>query len=957
MYLNNNINKYLVLEAGAGSGKTFSLVSRYLSLLFLGVDPSKIVAITFTRKATKEMYDRITSSLKNPLNSSEISFIAENFNLSENQVLELAKSSLSKFLNSDVKIKTIDSLSHSIFKRFSHYLDIVPNFKTVTKFDQKLFCEIFLDELYLNNIMELFENIMLILNRFDAKFEQNKLCEIMELFYIKEIDIKEHLNIITNSQVDKDILEVMINEIIEIAFNIKISLLNSQDISQSGIESLNFYNITELLNTTWIKKDNLADYLYFRKPLKSKSKIDVENLNINFEILKDKIAKLLDEVNNFLLFNLAHIFSIYVTQREEFIKNRGRFSFDDINHFIAKLLVFSNNKVDSHFIYFRLDEKIDHFLIDEFQDTSLLQYKILEPLIREILSGKGIDNEFGKSFFYVGDKNQALYRFRGGFSQIFDHLGNEHEIIKSEKLSKNFRSKSNILDFINSIFNKNQELGLTESQKGGSVVIKNSPKELIYHSVYETIYKLKSLGANYLDIAVICPKNRDIEEIGKILFEHNIPYQAEINIQLIEYRTNRAIINYIKYLYFNEEIYLKSFIAILGYSPSYKINELKLLQIDLFKNSIYKTVTEIIKFFKLYDGDINLLKFLRIVATDFIDIEDFIINYQYIDIKASRDSKNGVTLITIHKSKGLQFPHIIALDFSEMRGRDIKNELIFYYDNLQVKDLYWKFLKKDILGLSNKFKNIQDYEDKAKTIDLYNQLYVSLTRGKESLTIIKYDSDSHSTMSKINIDLNKNLIFNKYNEFSNYSEDNQNISKDYYFEFQDLDELYKLQNERTDKTEEQNLNFHKLELGKALHFTIELMGSFTKESLEIALKITKNKFGSTLFENDFVSIKIRILHLITNDQFISFINSGTIKREIGYLRTNGQSRYIDMLIENYNSAIILDFKSSDNVLLKEKYYKQLTEYKDDYKSISQKHDVKAFLVFLDESITKFEEIS
>gem|GEM_PF-6252141 len=75
------------------------------------------------------------------------------------------------------------------------------------------------------------------------------------------------------------------------------------------------------------------------------------------------------------------------------------------------------------------------------------------------------------------------------------------------------------------------------------------------------------------------------------------------------------------------------------------------------------------------------------------------------------------------------------------------------------------------------------------------------------------------------------------------------------------------------------------------------------------------------------------------------------------MRTDGQSRYIDMLIENYNSAIILDFKSSDNVLLKEKYYKQLTEYKEDYKYISQKNDVKAFLVFLDESITKFEEIS
>ena len=93
----NNIERFLVLEANAGSGKTFSLVVRFISLLFLDVEPEKIFALTFTRKATKEMFDRILQSLQNPKNSSEIKFVQFEMGLSDDEVLELSKNPLKNF--------------------------------------------------------------------------------------------------------------------------------------------------------------------------------------------------------------------------------------------------------------------------------------------------------------------------------------------------------------------------------------------------------------------------------------------------------------------------------------------------------------------------------------------------------------------------------------------------------------------------------------------------------------------------------------------------------------------------------------------------------------------------------------------------------------------------------------------------------------------------------------------
>lgn len=101
-------------------------------------------------------------------------------------------------------------------------------------------------------------------------------------------------------------------------------------------------------------------------------------------------------------------------------------------------------------LYFRLDGRINHLLIDEFQDTNVIQYEIILPIINEIVSGYG-QNGLG-SFFYVGDTKQSIYKFRGGKKELFDKLGDDFSQIDIENLPSNYRSLKALVKFNNAIF-------------------------------------------------------------------------------------------------------------------------------------------------------------------------------------------------------------------------------------------------------------------------------------------------------------------------------------------------------------------------------------------------------------------------------------------------------------------------------------------------------------------------
>ncbi|MCK4738251.1 MAG: UvrD-helicase domain-containing protein, partial [Sulfurimonas sp.] len=125
MFINN-----LCFEASAGSGKTFMLVVRYLSLLFQGAEPSKILALTFTNKAASEMQERIVSTLEELESRGELDEIVKVTELSREYLLENRQRVLNEFLNAHTKIMTIDSFFTSILRKFSLYASLMPDFST-----------------------------------------------------------------------------------------------------------------------------------------------------------------------------------------------------------------------------------------------------------------------------------------------------------------------------------------------------------------------------------------------------------------------------------------------------------------------------------------------------------------------------------------------------------------------------------------------------------------------------------------------------------------------------------------------------------------------------------------------------------------------------------------------------------------------------------------------------------
>ena len=137
----------LAYEASAGSGKTFNLVVRYLSLLFMGASSSRVLALTFTNKAASEMQERIVETLKELENRDELGVISDVTGISKEDILIQKKVILEQFLNADVKIMTLDKFFAKILRKFSLYAGLMPNFTTfASQHEQKLFAR-FLDEI------------------------------------------------------------------------------------------------------------------------------------------------------------------------------------------------------------------------------------------------------------------------------------------------------------------------------------------------------------------------------------------------------------------------------------------------------------------------------------------------------------------------------------------------------------------------------------------------------------------------------------------------------------------------------------------------------------------------------------------------------------------------------------------------------------------------------------------
>jgi ATP-dependent exoDNAse (exonuclease V) beta subunit len=580
---------FSVYKSSAGSGKTFTLVKEYLKLILAEPDNFRhILAITFTNKAANEMRERVLKSLKDLSSQKKnedgspdkiMAALMSETRSSEQEISSRAKQALKLILHdySDFSIGTIDSFSHRIIRTFARDFGLQVNFNVELDSDELLTTAV---DLLLDKVGQDAPLTDLLVQFLENRMEDEQDWNIERIFTdFARVLFKEegslHLEKLNSMSVgDFNLIAKNLREKIRNFENRLQSIAKSAAnlIRATGIPHSAFFSGNSGLSRYFekISEGNLKSIepgANVRKTIEEKkwtsAKADAAEQE-KIHSIKDDLEKYYTQIsdeydkgkNDFYLAQAVYktIFPMAVLNEiagllEGFKKQNNIVHIAEFNRRISGIIL--NEPVP--FIYERLGERYRHFLIDEFQDTSVLQWQNLLPLIENSLST-------GYFNLVVGDGKQAIYRWRNGdvdqfvsLPQIPGSKGNDiltarEKVLKDhfreEHLKKNFRSGKVIVEFNNSLFSYLKELlGEDVSQvysaheqeagkgrEGGYVKLEFLPKDNKGESFREQQYSrilgiLKDLvqdGYSRRDVAILCRFNSDASNIAQYLLENKI---------------------------------------------------------------------------------------------------------------------------------------------------------------------------------------------------------------------------------------------------------------------------------------------------------------------------------------------------------------------------------------------------------------------------------------------------
>lgn len=865
--------KNLAYEASAGSGKTFMLVVRYISLLLSGFSASKILALTFTNKAATEMQHKILSALLDLENRDELNELIKVTKLSKEEIISKKTKMLEDFLSSNIKIMTIDSFFAQILRKFSLYVSIMPDFKTISSLHKLRLLNIFLKKLRVSGKKE---TLLRLSSEFNKRFID--IFDILEELYSKSFELPNSGFVKKDSFVFEDRalkalqeLQKMINECNE-----------ASSVAKKGVMASSF---EELMQKSWIGRETLK-YNTFSKCYNPK--MDEYLKVINENIKESFLAR--EESFFYALFELLEF---YKKAKLELSTQDGELSFSDVSYLVYEIL---NMLDDRDFLYFRLDAIIEHILLDEFQDTSILQYAILKPLISEITSGEGRRSD--GSFFFVGDKKQSIYRFRGGVSRLFDVVLKEQHT-KLEKLLVNYRSKNRIVEFVNETFASKIATYSNQStlKEGGYVEVISSSE--ILDETLKVVKKLLLNGAKKSDIAILCSTNSDGDSIKELLLANDLDVLTETTSKLINQNDIHSIIEYLKYQYFKEDIYRYNFFALLNMP----LEEVEFVDFSL--NSLVKIIKDVVDRYSL--GSFDMLRFIEI-ASNFNDIEAFLFEYERIDESASNALLDGIRILTIHKSKGLEYKFVIVID--RLKRANVSRDAILYeYEEVELKGLYLHIKNRDMVD--DNYKRVLAKEQDLANEDTLNALYVAFTRAKEALFVIQKPKDSmfelkDGSYGKLEILLEERADF-----------------VDRYKSLEYQNKFYGYQNDVLKSVKDESFDQKAIDFGIALHYMLEMLEGFDEAYIDSAKNAMLNRYAHLLRQDEIDDLVGRVKMLLKHQEFLKLVDAKCYKERA--IKHNGRLNFIDLLVENESGFCIIDYKSSKNFHIK--HMEQVLYYK------------------------------
>ena len=828
----------LVYKASAGSGKTFTLAVEYIKLLILNPRAYRqILAVTFTNKATAEMKERILSQLygiwtEDPDSDAYLKRIIEETGKQTDEIRKSAGIALSYMLHdySRFRVETIDSFFQSVMRNLARELELSPNLNIELNNSEVLSDAV---DSMIEKLAPTSPVLAWLLNYIDERIADDKRWNVSE-------EVKSFgRNIFDEGYIERG--EGLRQKLIENPEIIKNYRRELKEMETEALEQMKgFYDQFEgeldghALTADDLKNGSRGIGSYFRKLNNGILGDDIRNTTVEkclsdeknwaaktspryediLRLAADSLMPLLNEAEKFRSRNnkivnscrlsMQHLNKVQLLANideevRQLNRENNRFLLSDTNALLHQLV----KDGDSSFVFEKIGTNIRNVMIDEFQDTSRMQWGNFKLLLLEGLS-QGADS------LIVGDVKQSIYRWRNGDWGILNGLNDriEHFPIRVETLKINRRSETNVIRFNNELFTaaveylntlyKNELSTDCEAlQKAYSDVAQESPKEkqmgyvkvsflepdeehdytektLI--SLGEEVEQLLSSGVKQNDIAILVRKNKSIPRIADY-FDKTLQYKI-VSDEAFRLDASLAIcmmIDALRYLsdpenriaraslIMNYQLKIKGFEgeldALLTGAPKELLPEAFIENIKTLRlMPLYELLEELFSIFemnRISAQDAYLFAFFDAV-TDYLqsnssELDSFIRFWEETLCNKTIPSGEieGIRIFSIHKSKGLEF-HTVLLPFCDWKMENETNNQLVWCTPAAAP-----FNELDIVPVNYSTQMAEsvyreDYlqERLQLWVDNLNLLYVAFTRAGKNL-IVWSRKGQRNTMSEL----------------------------------------------------------------------------------------------------------------------------------------------------------------------------------------------------------------
>ncbi len=900
----------MALKASAGSGKTFALSVRFLALLFKGANPSEILTLTFTKKATAEMKERILDYLKilqkenledekeKEKSQNILKELEEKYRLNPSFVQNSAQKIYQRFLNAEIRISTIDAFFQSILRKFCWFVGLSANFEVNedTKVHQQQLNASFLGALNNKQLEELsvFITQCLSYDSYTSDSVLERLRFLKNKLYLFDPNKKEP------AFDEEGFLEKLRNLNRQIQ-----SVETASDTAKKAIKCDDFRGFLNS-SLTWLKKK--GEYHDFKK-----IKDEIPTLESECEEIENDLKHYYEARESALFKKFPKFIHLY----DKATSKIQALDFDAIKDKVHVLLN-GYEEMPAEFFYFRLDSKIAHILIDEFQDTSLNDYKILAPFIDEIKAGIG-QAKWHRSVFFVGDVKQSIYAFRGSFSSLFESVSKD---FYHDNLQFNHRSAPLIINYVNTIFKKayqnsptaylEQKYPKASSNKHATdgyvkVSLVADDRELLLDQILQEVQNLLEHRIDPKDIAILCARNEDALEIKNYLQENlsAIRPSTESSAKLSQFVESKIIKNALEYALAEEPykpFYKHSVLKLAGYLHD---DAIALAGFNPKKESVASFVWKVMELFELYGECVQICLELAVGCEDANEFLEKLEAKEIASFKAE-----GAQIMTIHKSKGMQFPYVIVCERLGKPKTNNSNQFLEEYSGTELTRLYYRMKNREVVDKD--YARALDKEEAAKDHEETNVYYVAFTRAELGLIVVAKDKDqkkdkkeskNKGMREKLDLfPLEEGEIVPVISSQKEPSPESVLIKPHAYGE-----QVQEIEEEPSDY--EKNNDQEAINFGIALHKGLEYQYAYRipKKSVLEYLNYHHGFYGL-----DYQALE-ESLELFENDAKIqALFKNLALKGEVAFLFEGVVSRIDVLLWDKGQNLYVLDYKSSQN---------------------------------------------